>query len=366
MLNFRSRSLKLGVFAGIPVKIHWTFGFIVLLIAYISFRDGLSLEGAGWLSVAFLMLFTCVVLHEYGHALAARKYGIGTVDILLTPIGGIARLTGNPKKPIHEFVIAIAGPLVNLVIIIIGVIYLSIVADTAEISAFTNDFSINSFHGLMFYLLTINGMLFFFNLIPAFPMDGGRVLRSLLALRMNKLRATSIATIIARVIAVAFVIIAFIFSNFSLGIIGVFVFMMATQEHSSVRQQYLLENTLVKDIMRKNFHFFYPDDSVRKVLDAFRSTSEKSFLIFNHSNQIEGVLHELFIRQLRDQNPDEPIGHWTSLQFEYITEDMPVQHILELMQKKGYSILPVIREGQVTGVVDRHDLIRFLSSGNPK
>jgi Zn-dependent protease len=312
------------------------------------------------------MLFTCVVLHEYGHALAARRYGIETVDIILTPIGGIARLKSIPQKPAHELVIAIAGPLVNLVIIILATIFLVFVLDETDLSAFSENFSLDSIKGLVFYLLLINGMLFSFNLIPAFPMDGGRVLRSLLSFRLNKLRATAIATIIGRIIAVAFVIISLIFSNFSLGIIGVFVYLMAQQEHANVKQQYRIENSLVKDFMRKEFHFFYMDDPVLKVLDAFNKTAEKSFLVYNHAHQLEGVLHEMFIRQIRFQNPEENIAHWVSPQFEYITEDMTALRILELMQKNGYSILPVIHEGQVTGVVDRYDLMRFLSIRNPK
>lgn len=360
MLSTRSRSFKLGVFAGIPVKIHWTFGFILLFIAYISFRDELSLAGAGWLSIAFLMLFTCVVLHEYGHALAARKFGIETADILLTPIGGIARLKGNPKKPSHELIIAIAGPLVNLAIIILIAIYLFFTLDDARISSIQTDFSIDSLQGLLFYVLIINVMLFTFNLIPAFPMDGGRVLRSLLSMKLDKLRATRIATLIGRVIAVIFVILALFFGNISLGIIGVFVYMMAQQEYTGVRSQVRLENSQVKDFMRTSFHFFYLDDPVQKVMDVFQQGSEKSFLIYNHEHQLQGVLHELFLRQIRFRNPSDPVSHWTSSQFEFITDDMSTQHILGLMQKNGYSILPVIRDGQVVGVVDRNDLLNFI------
>jgi len=353
-----------GVFAGIPVKIHWTFGFIIVFIAYISYRDNLSLAGAGWMSITFLMLFTCVVLHEFGHALAARKYGIGTLDILLTPIGGIARLKSTPQKPAHELIIAIAGPLVNLVIIILTGIYLFFSVDESVISGLQENFTIDSFQGLMFYLLIINVMLFTFNLVPAFPMDGGRVLRSLLSFRLNKLRATTIATITGRIIAVIFVILSILFSNISLGIIGIFIYLMARQEYVSVKNQYRLENSFVKDLMRSDFHFFYTDDPIQKVFAIFNSTSEKSFLVYNHNHQLEGVLHELFLRQIKFQNPAEPIGMVVSQQFEYLHEDMKVQQVLDMMQKNGYSILPVTKDNQITGVVDRNDLLRFLSKRN--
>jgi len=364
MINSRTRSIKVGVFAGIPVKIHWTFGFIIVFIAYISYRDNLSLAGAGWMSITFLMLFTCVVLHEFGHALAARKYGIGTLDIMLTPIGGIARLKSAPQKPAHELVIAIAGPLVNLAIIILTSVYLFFSVDESLISGLQENYAIDSFQGLMFYLLIINVMLFSFNLVPAFPMDGGRVLRSLLSFRMNKLRATTIATIIGRIIAVIFVILSILFSNISLGIIGIFVYLMARQEFTSVKNQFRVENSFVKDLMRKDFHFFYTDDPIQKVLDVFNSTPEKSFLVYNVEHQLEGVLHELFLRQIKFQNPTEPIGMLVSQQFEYVQEDMRVQQVLEIMQKNGYSILPVTKDNQITGVVDRNDLLRFLYKKN--
>ena len=159
-----------------------------------------------WQSVAYglvvLTMFVCVVLHEYGHALTGRKFGVKTVDILVSPIGGLARMNKMPEKPIHEFYISIAGPLVNLVIgsFILLVFYLY----NGKYSLDLNSFDLDKPAEFIRILAPINLTLFLFNLIPAFPMDGGRILRSLLASRIGKVKATRIASTVGKVLAVGF------------------------------------------------------------------------------------------------------------------------------------------------------------------
>ena len=361
MTTTKTQALHIGTFAGIPVKIHWTFAFLILLIGYMGFRDELSLGGFLWLFITVASLFTCVVLHEYGHALTARRYGIRTMDILLTPIGGIARLDGMPKKPIQEFFIAIAGPLVNVAIMIIALVYLFFAIDESTPELLQDLVVIDSFSELVLYLFFLNFILFSFNLIPAFPMDGGRILRSLLSLRMSKIRATRIASVTGQGLAVVFVVIALIYGQFSLGFIGAFVFIMARREYRMAVMESRIQSATAADVMRSGFTRFFDDEPIQKVMDTYRTTEEKSFLVFNRLDQLMGVIHELFLKEAPDRfQPGDPVSKLLSTRFEYIDPKATLQHIFQLMQQKGYSILPVWNEGQIIGVIDRRDVMRFI------
>ena len=218
-------SYRIARIAGIDVKIHITF---LLLLAYFGvsdWRDGGAYQGV--LSMAFiLLLFLCVLLHEFGHAMAGRHYGIRTPDITLLPIGGVARMQAIPEKPWQEFVIAVSGPAVNVAIAgglwVVLFLFPNLLDKAHPVSS-----------EILPNLMTINLALLAFNMIPAFPMDGGRVLRALLAMKLNYLKATKIAARTGQVLAVGFVIVGLGW-NPMLIFIGLFVFTAARQELNDV------------------------------------------------------------------------------------------------------------------------------------
>lgn len=363
MKRNKTQALHIGTFAGIPVKIHWSFGFIVLLMAYIGFKDQLSAQGYLWLAVTVLSLFTCVVLHEYGHALTARRYGIKTMDILLTPIGGIARLSGMPKKPIQEFVIAIAGPLVNVAIMLVTMMYLYFAIDANSEELLEDLIIIDSFPELMLYLFFLNSILFAFNLIPAFPMDGGRILRSLLSLRMSKLKATRIASVIGRIFAVLFLGLAIYMEQITLGFIAIFVFIMAQREYKMAAVEAKVESSRVDDVFRQQFTTIYDFDPISKPMAIANEGKEKSFLVYDQFNHIVGVIHEIFLTNLPQHVKDsDAVRNILSHRFEFVDRHLPLQSLFQLMQEKGYSILPVWEKDQVIGVVDRRDVMSFIKA----
>ncbi|MBC7884468.1 MAG: site-2 protease family protein [Saprospiraceae bacterium] len=226
-------SWHLGTYWKIPVKVHWTFGLLVLFVSYTAFTNGLKLwQGVGFVSYIFVLFF-CVVLHEYGHALTARKFGVKTKDIILSPIGGLARLESMPEKPMQEFFIAIAGPTVNLVIGLILAIILFFTS--GEIFPNVTDFKFDEPVEFIRYVTLMNFALFLFNLIPAFPMDGGRIVRSLLSLKLGRVAATGIASGIGRILAVAFIIYGVFNQQLTLSLIGLFIFMMAGKEYDQTK-----------------------------------------------------------------------------------------------------------------------------------
>jgi Zn-dependent protease len=221
-------SIRVGKIAGIQLYLHWTFLILLGLVFFSELGNSLGLPGATQAVLFVLALFACIVLHELGHALAARRYGIPTRDITLLPIGGVARMERMPREPKQELWVAIAGPLVNvgiaavLILVLVGIHYTRVQFLVAQ-------------KPFLLLLLRANLFLIVFNLLPAFPMDGGRVLRALLARRMDYVRATRIAARIGQVMAIFFVI-AGIYSLFQphvspmLTLIGVFIFFGARNE----------------------------------------------------------------------------------------------------------------------------------------
>jgi Zn-dependent protease len=229
---------KLGNLAGIGVYLHWSFW---LLPAWILLSAGGGLAGAMGSLLFVFAIFGCVVLHELGHALMARQYGIGTRDITLYPIGGVASLERMPRRPSQELAIAVAGPAVNVVIA--GVLFAILLV--AGIGAQTPTFSLVG-GSFLLNLLVVNVLLVLFNMLPAFPMDGGRVLRAFLAMRMPCLRATEIAVRVGQGVAIILAIIG-LFSGGTLLFIALFVFLAAQAELAMARHQEQLGASSVVD-----------------------------------------------------------------------------------------------------------------------
>lgn len=223
--------MRVARIRGIDVRIHWSFWLLIIFyLVSVSKTEGLA---GGMMAVAFVAsIFFCVLLHEFGHAFAAQWYGIPTVDITLLPIGGVARLQRMPDKPSQELVVALAGPAVNVVIA--GLLLLPLTFGILA-SAAAPAFSLGT--NFVAQLLAVNIVLVLFNMLPVFPMDGGRVLRSLLAIRLGHLRATQIAARIGRWLALALGIWAAVNANFLLVLLAVFIFVAGTMELMQVKMR---------------------------------------------------------------------------------------------------------------------------------
>jgi Zn-dependent protease len=218
--------LRIGSGFGIPVYLHWTFFLLPLWIVWSHPGESEAGMPLPFLFTVVGLSFFCVVLHEFGHALMARHFGIGTRDVTLYPIGGVARLMKMTDKPLEEILIAIAGPAVNVAIAIV------LAMGLLALAMINPEFSLESFAGkLLMSLMIINGIILVgFNLLPAFPMDGGRVLRALLALGMGNYRATQLAVRIGTVVAILMSIAGIISTNYMLALIGLFVIFVGQQE----------------------------------------------------------------------------------------------------------------------------------------
>lgn len=352
-----NRALTIGVFWGIPVRIHWSFGFIILIISYTAMSAGLSLRDSFGYLLFVMLLFCFVVMHEYGHALSAKYYGIKTKDIIISPIGGVARLESLPKKSLHELIIALAGPAVNIVLavvlsvitVIFGNFDLSFIGEKA--------FVFDSWTELVKYLILMNVALFVFNLIPAFPMDGGRVLRALLSMWIGRLKGTRIAAGVGQFLAIVFSGIGIYYGHIILAFIGVFIFVAAATEARQVKVTEFLQKATVKDIMRNQFTPIFVNENFARAISLLMRNVEKNFLVFNDEHQVIGSLPEIFIRDvIKKQTDDMTIGEFFSERIDFVDKEMPLIDLFNLMNTKGLAIAVVEENGDIIGVVDRSAL----------
>ena len=374
-------SLRLFTWFGIPVHLHWSFGLIFLYAFWIGYENNLDLMGTMWLMGFFIALFGCVLLHEYGHALTARRYGVNTHDIILTPIGGIARLERMPEKPIQEFVVAIAGPLVNVAIAIL-LFAISMLVFSEERWEFFRWFLEQQFSfsdvdetgqvleetgiqpsGLLFYLpvlVATNIGLVLFNLIPAFPMDGGRIFRSLLAIRLGRVRATQWAAWLGQIIAAVFIVYGLWSSAFTLALVGFFVFTTARSENSMVQLDDFLRRYKAKDLVRPQFTRFYMTDWMQSPVAALEQGLERNFLVFDLSDNLTGMLDETSILAAMKKNAlSQEVAQFTQ-RVEVVHRDESLQQIFYLIRQQGNPILAVRDETELIGVIDEAGLYNFM------
>ena len=351
-------SIKLATISGIPVLIHWSFGLLFVWLGYVGLSEGMNAVGILWFFFFALLLFICVVIHEFGHALTARKFGVNTKDIILSPLGGIARLNRLPEKPFHEFLIAIAGPATNVVIAILlfPVIYFSgsmtfMITDAADV-IFTKPANILP---LLFYT---NITLVIFNMIPAFPMDGGRVLRSLLAMGMDRLKATRIAVVIGQVFGLTFLLGGIFLGELILGLIGVFVFFMATAEMRSARTESLLGARKVADFMRSNFSIIREDQQIGELAAFFMTGMETSFLVFEENGyKYTGILNTRKIEEaLKAGESEKPIREFFERKVTFVTPAQSLKDAFYKMMEDNVDILPVLSGREIIAVLDKRGL----------
>jgi Zn-dependent protease/CBS domain-containing protein len=319
--------------AGIQLRIHITFLLLIGWLAIGYYAEGGSAAAAG--RVAFiLLLFLCVILHEFGHALAAKSFGINTPDITLLPIGGVARLERMPEEPKQELIIALAGPAVNVVIALGLMIAIDWhrAADSAVVEA----------SGLPAKLLAINIMLVLFNLLPAFPMDGGRVLRALLATRMTYARATQIAASIGQGCAFVFGFIGLLWNPFLL-FIALFVYIGASQEAALAQMRDVSRRFPVASAMVREFRSLPITATLQEAVDALLATSQHDFPVVDENGAVAGVLtrHDL-ISALRKDDSTVRVGDVMRRDIPTVTTGTRFEEAFRIMQECNCPAVPVL------------------------
>ena len=360
------KSFKIGTISSIPIKLHWTFFALFVFVYYHTVEAGHEFQLAYGLFV--LLLFGCITLHELGHALSARHYGVNTIDIILSPIGGVARLTHLPVKPIQEFVVALAGPLVNVAIAAVIFIGLAIVPDGLDWERsfyfLSNEFMWN-WTDFVRDVMFINIALVLFNLIPAFPMDGGRVFRALLSIKFSRKLATRIASLLGQAFALA----ALYYSLFSgesditLAMISVFIFMSASAEYQSVKITETLKEYTASDVMRADVERIPNHLIVQQAINYLIKEEHGDFILEDENDRFNGVILRGRLYEAKQKNELEtPIEALKTNKIALVDSASNFHDLFDAMQKGKIRAFVVQEEGdeEVLGIIDSYGVNQFL------
>ncbi len=352
-------SFHLGTYAGIPLKLHWTFSLTFLLVLIIGLVNKDTFLEISIIFGFIIVMFFCVVLHEYGHALMARRFKVKTIDIILSPIGGLARLERLPSKPIQEFYIAIAGPSVNALLAGLIAIILFAASKPIIIDMGIPVSEANSWEGYLSLVLILNLGLFVFNLIPAFPMDGGRILRSLLSIKIGKMRSTIIAAYIGYFFAAAFIIYSFISHNYILSAIGLFVIIMARGELSSAKHEHFLQHNDVNLTGLKNEHLFTSTSKMYEVISIYHDDKDKYFLVQKEDGSYGAITEKTIKKVIKAQQfNDDILDHIEELALG-ITVERTLQQALTIMEQNKSPYL-VFHGEERPYLVEKVKIFRFM------
>lgn len=356
-------SWQVAKVAGIPIRIHATFALLIGWIFFGILAEGQGVAPAIVAALLILSVFACIVLHEFGHALTARRYGIRTRDITLLPIGGVARLERIPERPLHEFLVAIAGPAVTLVIaglllLALGVFW-PVLADRliAYLNPIWNVFSgnppIEAPGGFVAELFLVNVMILLFNMIPAFPMDGGRVLRAVLATRLDYVTATQLAAAVGQVIAVLFAVVGIMSHSLLLPLVALFVFLAAGQESSMAQMRTAFAGVPVWRAMIRDFRTLRADEPLTRAVDLLLAGDQQEFPVLSREDGEPpvGILTRRDLIAALAQGPrDRAVGEvarscGTAHPREYLED------VFQRIDRTGCPAILVVSEGKVIGMV---------------
>jgi Zn-dependent protease len=344
-------SIPIANIAGTVVRIHVTFLLFLVWIGGAQWRLG-GREAAIESVLFIVLLFACVLAHEFGHIIAARRYGIRTPDVTLWPIGGVASLERIPEKPREELVVALAGPAVNVVIAAVLILILGATFDSAAVTEMENPRA-----GLMARIAAANIFLVLFNLIPAFPMDGGRVLRALLAMRMKHADATRVAARIGQGAAFLFAL-AGLFVNPMLIVIGLFIYMAASAEAQHVAFQDGTQSLPVRAFMMSSIENLSPSSTLDDAVDLMLRTSQKEFPVVDGSDRPRGLLtRDGLILALRQGSPGTPVLDVMARDLPTIRDWQPFEAGLRaLNQAKAPALLVLDQDGRLVGLLTAENI----------
>ncbi|MEZ4868922.1 MAG: site-2 protease family protein [Caldilineaceae bacterium] len=351
----------------IEVRVHWSF---VLILAYGAFAysdsTGDTLTGALYGITVILFLFLCVTLHEFGHALVAKHYKVNVPHITLLPIGGVASLERMPDRPIQEFLIAIAGPLVNFVIALLLLPIMLLlgafssgtlgVSNVAQLVALMQQPSLAS---LLIYLFITNIALGVFNLLPAFPMDGGRILRALLAFGLSYVDATRIAVFVGRIMAALFAIWGILNGNMFMLLIAFFIYVGGGSEREAVESKAVLRNILAGQALTHNAVNLYTSERVDRAVDLIMSSYQTDYPVLDLAGRFVGVLTRArLIYALKEIGPEARIVE-VMLRAEDLPTCTPQQDlsvVWETMMHSGNRVVAIKDGNSFLGLITLDDI----------
>src|SRR4051812_31959155 len=347
-------SINIGTIAGTAIRVHITFVLFLAWIAIANWASGGAT--AAWHALAFMiLLFACVVAHEFGHIFVARHFGVTTPTVTLLPIGGVAQLERIPEKPSEEFLVAIAGPLVNVAIALVLIVVFGASLDAGSLAGVDK-----SSVSMLDRLAAVNLFLVVFNLIPAFPMDGGRVLRAILASRLGYVRATEIVASIGQVVAFGLGFLG-LFGNPLLIFIAIFVYLAASSEAQLVAMRAMSRDVPVAAAMMTQIARLAPDAHIDEAVDTLLRTSQSEFPVVD-AGVLVGVLSRAdLIRALKQLGPDARIADAMTKDVPTISHRAWLEEAIRLLQEKQAPAVGVVDAGgKLVGLITSETIGEML------
>jgi Zn-dependent protease/CBS domain-containing protein len=339
-----SRSFRLARLAGIDIFIHPTFALLLAWVAISSGFQGRTLGAAAAGVALMLALFACIVLHELGHALMARRFGIATKDITLLPIGGMARLERMPERPVQEFLVALAGPAVTFLIAIILFAWLRLSGDWQSLESLSV-----SRGAFVEQIMVANVALLLFNLLPAFPMDGGRVLRAILAARTDYVSATVRAASIGQGIAFLLALVG-LFSNLFLVIVAFFIWVAAGEEAAAVQKKSALAGVTVRAAMMTRLQSLTPASTVGEAVELLLSDSQQDFPVLQRGALAGMLTRQRLIGALASHGREAAVGPLME-ECPTATPDEPLEPVLTRLHGTNSRTVAVVDDGRLVGLL---------------
>ncbi len=352
-------SFPVGRIFGIPIRVHYTF---LLLLAFIWYVESSVLGAeAGFHSVIFwALIFACVLLHELGHSLVAQSYGLTITSIMLLPIGGVSQITAIPRDPIKEVAITIAGPVVNFLIAGVLLLFAKMIDPSLQFS----EISLQS-GSMIVDLFWANIMLGLFNIVPAYPMDGGRILRGLLAMKKGYADATRLAADVGKLFAIGFIIAGF-FYNWWLILIGIFVFSGASSEAEATALSSTLEKIRVSDLLITDFRTISPEEPLTAVVEKSLHTFQSDFPVVENGNFVGVLTRSSVIESLHHRLHEKRVGDIAKRNFPTILPDATAAEALTAMRNSNVTVAPVERDGTLYGIITMEKLLEASNVLNDK
>ena len=353
-------SIRIFTVRGIDIRMHFTFPLILVwgAIQFALLGDDV-VPGAIFGILVTLLLFAIVVLHELGHSFAAQYFGVDVEQIVLWPIGGVAQLAEIPDKPNQEFVIAIAGPLVNFVLAIlfwIVALLFGLEIQLGNLAELLSGSDILTFGAIFNYLFYTNLFLGLFNLLPAFPMDGGRILRALLATRLSYVRATQIATRIGQYMAWLLGLWGFLGGGFFMILIAIFVYLGAGQEGQMVEVRNVLKGLTVRQAYSRQALTLGPNATLQEAIDLTLSSFQSDFSICEENRLVGLLTYPRLLEALKQDGPESPVSRTMLTNIKPAAPDDEIFEVQQRMTTENLSALPVALDGNYLGMLTNRDI----------
>ena len=351
------RGIRLNRVAGITINMHWTFLILLAWVIAANAEQGLTWDKILWSSIFIVLVFLSVLLHELAHLSAAKHFNIITKEITLLPTGGISYYENFPKSPKEELLISLAGPAINLGI---AGLLLPFIQSHAPVWEITRHFDIIHENDFLYKLHLVNLGLFAVNLIPAFPLDGGRILRAILGLRMNYFKATSIVIIIGKILVAVFLVAGIIYFSLLLLLLSLLIFAAVQSEEYVLHLRSLIKGVKFSEVLVNDYHSLRAHSTVHEVMNTLTHNHAKHFLVMEDSKPV-GTIHRMqVITEVAEKNYTLSVKNLININLSFFNADADVQQEFKLLIAHPDRNYPVMKNDKFVGVVSLMCILEYL------